>query len=157
MKFSRISKKAAAVIEANRQATGQVYSNYNGQSIRLSPLIKLTTASTNVIQHRNYYSCMKGVGYNMRDNTDFKKYNATLKTTTSRWISLPTKVMLEKIVVKVPTMGDSITEVCTTILDDAFLTNISRSFVIRPVVIFDYLLGYNCGMDRRRWASRKDR
>ena len=100
---------------------------------------------------------MKGVGYNMRDNTDFKKYNATLKTTTSRWISLPTKVMLEKIVVKVPTMGDSITEVCTTILDDAFLTNISRSFVIRPVVIFDYLLGYNCGMDRRRWASRKDR
>ena len=140
MKFSRISKKAAAVIEANRQATGQVYtgSNCNGQSIRLSPFIRLTTASTNVIQHRNYYSCMKGVGYNMRDNTDFKKYNATLKTTTSRWISLPTKVMSEKIVVKVPTMGDSITEVCTTILDDAFLTNISRSFVIRPVVIFDF-------------------
>ena len=107
MKFLAMSRQV--VLETNRQVVTQLHRCHSITG-SASSLIRSTAA---MIQQRNYYSIINCSGdFMMRESTYFES-NPTFRTSTTRWISFfsPTNIMLEKIVVKVPTMGDSITEV----------------------------------------------
>ena len=88
-----------------------------------------TSSTTNVRQYRYCYpnnielfgqpTKWNNNNNNIYIDNHFNNIRATT-TTTNRWMSYscftPTKIMLDKIVVKVPTMGDSITEVRTKVV-----------------------------------------
>ena len=113
MKLSMMSRKAAVFIDTNhRMMMIRQHGNYcGGQSMGVSSFDR-TVASMNVMQHPKCQPNMKSMKQMKWGNIYFENHSM-LNAATNRCISFytPTKMMLEKVVVKVPTMGDSITEV----------------------------------------------
>lgn len=110
-----MSRKVAALAELHRRMVIRQYSNYCcGKSMGVQlPSHHTTTTS---MQYQNFNPTIYFVEKRNWDNKYFENY-VNYKATTNRYMSCysPTKMMFDKIIVKVPTMGDSITEVCILI------------------------------------------